>query len=258
MIRTGPVLELLRSRRGSPVHIVDPFKVPMAEAVEKAIAVERLGHPALILASTDYSRFDDLMSAYVAAVKDAVHLPVILHFPPRQGVGFPLVAAADAVMFPALLGSEDDYFVWKSYLDTLASLHRRGIGPDRCPEVLLSAALTFGPDEVTYDALRALPISGAATLRFLAEVIRLLRFDLIYLYSRSAEVPPHVCRFLRENIYPEQLIFVSGGIRSDEQINACFDAGADYVGFAGALERADWRVVLNTLCPAGAGARAAS
>lgn len=245
------VLARLRLHRGFPMHVIDPFKVPVAEAVEKAVAVRALGHPALIVASTDYDRFEERMPGYLRALKEAVDIPLILHFPPRRGAGFPMVAGADAVMFPALLGSEDDYFIWKSYLETLADLPRRGIAPDRCPELLLAAALTFGPDPICYDLLGTMPVDQQpGRLEFLAEVISLLRFDVVYLFSRYAAVAPETCRFLRDRLRPEQLIFVGGGIQTSSQINVHRDAGADFVVFAGALEHPDWRASLERLCPA--------
>jgi len=236
------------------MHVVDPFKVPVAEAVDKAVAVQRLGHPALIVASTDYEHFDEHMPGYLRMLKDAVDIPLILHFPPRRGTGLPMVAGADAAMFPALLGSRDDYFVWKSFLETVATLPRRGIPADRCPEPLLSAALTFGADDISYDLMGTVPVDGEpARLGFLADVIRMFRFDIVYLYSRFAAVSPQDCRFFREHLFPDQLIFVSGGIRSHAQIDLYHRAGADFVAFAGALEHPGWRATLEQMCPVPAG-----
>lgn len=246
----GGLLSHLQANRRTVMHVVDPFKVPVAEAAEKAVAMQRLGHPALIIASTDYDRFDTYMPDYLSAIKQASGIPLILHFPPRPGVGFPLVANADAIMFPALLNSENDYYVWKSHLETLVTLPRRGITPERCPEPLLSAALTFGADEVTYRVLGTVPVDReAGRLAFLAEVIQMFRFDLVYLYSRFAAVAPQACRFLRDRLRPDQLIFVSGGVRTREQIDAYHEAGADFVAFAGALEHPAWRTTLEQLCP---------
>jgi heptaprenylglyceryl phosphate synthase len=248
------VLAHLRLHRYHPMHVIDPFKVPVQEAVEKAVAVQGLGHPAILVASTDYERFEEHMPGYLAPLKVAVDIPLILHFPPRKGTGLPMVSGADAAMYPALLGSRDDYFVWKSYLETLATLPRRGIAPDQCPEPLLSAALTFGPDDISYGLLGTVPVDDEPSrLAFLADVIRLFRFDMVYLYSRFSAVAPRVCRFFRDHLFPEQLIFVSGGIRTREQIDLYYGAGADFVVFAGALEHPGWRSTLEQLCPAPAG-----
>ncbi|MFI9202958.1 geranylgeranylglyceryl/heptaprenylglyceryl phosphate synthase [Streptomyces sp. NPDC053048] len=228
---------------------MDPFKVPVEEAVHKAVAVERLGLPFLILASTDYQDFDARMPGYVARVKAAVRIPVVTHFPARPGTGLPVADGADAMLCPALLGSRDDYFVWKSVLETAA---RAGHGTARTrplPEMLLEAALTFGGDDVSFDAMATVPVERSPqALDFLIRVIRLLGFDVVYLYSRYEDVSPEVCRYFRQRLRPDQLIFIGGGIRTRQAIDAYIRAGADYVVFAGALEKPDWRAELERLC----------
>lgn len=242
------VRDLLLARRPSPVHVVDPFKVAVDEAVAKAVAVERLGLPFLILASTDYTDFDARMPGYVARVKAAAGIPVITHFPARAGAGLPVAPGADAMLCPALLGSRDDYFVWKSILDTAAGPPGGAGIARRPPEMLLEAALTFGADDVSFDAMETVPVERTPqALDFHLKVIRLLGFDVVYLYSRYEDVSPEVCRFFRQRLRPDQLIFIGGGIRTRRHIDAYLRAGADYVVFAGALERPDWRTELERL-----------
>ncbi|MFD0056283.1 geranylgeranylglyceryl/heptaprenylglyceryl phosphate synthase [Streptomyces sp. NPDC127168] len=243
LLDPGAVLTRLRSHPRGPVHIIDPFKVPLDEAVEKAKVLSDLGCPALILASTDYESFESHMDPYVAAIKEVSPLPVLLHFPPRRGSGFPLARGADAVMLPALLGSRDDYYVWKSYLETLVNLPGRD---DAWPELLLTVALTFGEDHKTGDLLRTVPVATTTTEqmdRYIA-VTRSFGFHMVYLYSRYTQVPPDVVRHFRRRLDPDQILFVSGNVRRREHVAAYLEAGADYVGFAGALEQGDWRSTL--------------
>lgn len=241
------VLARLRRHGPGPIHIIDPFKVPVTEAVDKALALTRHGFPAIILASTDYQEFESRMTPYVARVKAATSVPVLLHFPPRKGQGFPVVAGADAVVLPALLGSCDDYYVWKGYLETLLTLPER-LHREHWPEFLLTVALTFGEDTRTGDLLGTTPVSTAPEqLDHHIAVARSFGFHMVYLYSRYAQVPPEVCRFFRDRLHPDQLLFVSGNVRSADRIRAYLQAGADFVGFAGALEGRDWRSVLDRL-----------
>lgn len=243
--RPGEVLARLREHRPGPVHIIDPFKIPVGEAVEKAAELDRLGFAAVILASTDYESFESRMEPYVAAVKEATSLPVILHFPPRRGIGFPAVGGADAMLLPALLGSDDDYFVWKSFLETLTTLPGR-IPEESWPELLLTVALTFGEDRRTGDLLGTVPVTTSSTTemdQYLAVAVT-FGFHLVYLYSRHDQVPPEAVRHFRKMLRPEQILFVSGNVRTRRQITEYLDAGADYVGFAGALEHPDWRSTL--------------
>ncbi|MFE7278027.1 geranylgeranylglyceryl/heptaprenylglyceryl phosphate synthase [Streptomyces sp. NPDC057623] len=246
LLGPGDVLTRLRGHRRGPVHIIDPFKVPQEEAVEKAKILDDLGYPALILASTDYESFESRMDPYIAAIKEASSLPVLLHFPPRKGLGFPLARGADAVMLPALLGSRDDYYVWKSYLETLVNLP--GLS-ESWPELLLTVALTFGEDDKTGDLLGTVPVATTTTEQIdqYIAVTRSFGFHMVYLYSRYTQVPSDVVRHFRRRLHPDQILFVSGNVRRREHVTAYLEAGADYVGFAGALEQGDWRSTLGEI-----------
>ncbi|OLZ73696.1 geranylgeranylglyceryl/heptaprenylglyceryl phosphate synthase [Streptomyces sp. IMTB 2501] len=248
LLSRADVLARLRDSSPGPVHIIDPFKVPLDEAVQKAKALEELGYPALILASTDYESFESRMDPYVAAVKEVTSLPVLLHFPPRKGVGFPLARGADAVLLPALLGSRDDYYVWKSYLETLLTLPGRVDHAD-WPELLLTVALTFGEDRRTGDLLGTEPVVTSTTEQIdrYTAVARSFGFHMVYLYSRNAQVPADVVRYFRKGLDDGQILFVSGNVRRRAHVTRYLEAGADFVGFAGALEHPDWRTTLAEL-----------
>lgn len=240
------VLELLRRKKPGCLHVIDPFKVAIEIAVRRAHALQERDYPAIVLGSTDYSDFEQRMPQYIGAIKAAVDLPVLLHFPPRRPQGIPFASNADAIIWPALLGSEDDYFVWKSFLETLTYGSRRGIASESLPECILSAALTFGADDVSYRAMAVQPIDPSSIATYL-EVVNLLRLDMVYLYSRYEHVPTETCKYISRAIGADQLLIVSGGVRSREQIDAYHRAGADYVAFAGALECNDWQERLPQL-----------
>lgn len=236
------VLALLRRKKPGCLHVIDPFKVPLEVAVRRARALEDRGYPAVVLGSTDYVEFEQRMPPYISAIKAAVQLPVLLHFPPRHPAGIPFAHNADAIIWPALLGSEDDYFVWKSFLETVTYVSRRNGALDALPECILSAALTFGADDVSYRAMALQPIDSAPrSIATYADIVNLLRLDMVYLYSRYERVPPETCADIRRAIGSERVLIVSGGIRSREQIDTYHRAGADYVAFAGALECDDWQ-----------------
>ncbi|MEU4526621.1 geranylgeranylglyceryl/heptaprenylglyceryl phosphate synthase [Micromonospora ureilytica] len=236
--------EHLLKHRGTVLHVVDPFKIDVAEAVEKARAVTAAGMPALLLASTDYENFDEHMPGYVNAVRGATDIPLVLHFPPAPGQGFPTVPEADGVMLPALLGSDDAYYVWKSLLETYALSY----GETLQPQPLLSAALTFGADARSYARMGTQPIEAVREeVEKYADLARRFGFDMVYLYSRNEQVSAETCRTFRQRLDQDQLLFVSGGVRTPAQVDTYLEAGADYVVFAGALEHPDWRRTLDEL-----------
>jgi heptaprenylglyceryl phosphate synthase len=234
-----PVLTLLRERRGGPLHVIDPYKVPAAEAAEKARAVAALGFPVLLVGSTDYVDFERHMPPYLDVLRRAADLKLVLHFPPRKGVGVPVCEGASAVLRPCVLNSADEYFAG-------AAVARLPAGAGSPPEVLNSAGFIIGPDTKTFQAVGALPLAETPPeMGRYTEAIRALGFDLVYLYSRHSRVTPAAVRFFRDNINPEQLLFVSGGVRARAQVDAYLEAGADYVVFGTALESGDWRAVLE-------------
>lgn len=238
------VLAHLREHRGGLVHVIDPFKVPVGEAVAKAKAVTSAGMSFVLLASTDYENFEEHMPGYVDAVHAVTDIPVVLHFPPIPGRGFPTVPAADGLMLPALLGSDDSYYVWKSLLETYALSY----GSSNAPQPLLSAALTFGTDARSYARMGTQPVGADEDSAVsYATMSKRFGFDMVYLYSRNEYVTPATCRTFREHLDPDQLLFVSGRVRTPEQVDAFLEAGADYVVFAGALEHPNWRETLDQL-----------
>jgi heptaprenylglyceryl phosphate synthase len=242
----GPVLQRLRAARPGRLHVIDPYKVPLAEAVEKAARLQDLGFPLLLVGSTDYHDFDRHVPAYVAALKEGVDLPVVLHFPPRRGIGFPVALEADAVLFTAVLNSAATYYVWKSYLDTLNTLNVRGVRPDRHPEWIFTGGMTFRADPVSDRAVAARPVRETIpALDELATVVRAMAYDVVYLYSRCERVTLEVCRHFRAKAAPGQLLIASGGVRTRQEVEAYHAAGADYVVFGGALETPEWRDVLG-------------
>ena len=156
-----------------------------------------------------------------------------------------MVPQADGIMLPALLGSDDAYYIWKSLLETFA-LRYDDKRPH--PQPLLSAALTFGADARSYDRMGTRPVGGDERhLTEYAEMARRFGFDLVYLYSRNENVSPETCRLFREHLDKDQLLFASGRVRTPEQVDSYLNAGADYVVFAGALEHPDWRTTLDQL-----------
>lgn len=244
----GPVLDLLHRHRGRALHIIDPFKVTLATAVEKARAVREADFPLIVLGSTDYEQFDEHMPGYVEAVREASGLPVVLHFPPAAGAGIPMTANAEAVFLPAILNSSDVHFVWKSLLETFARRGERAANRIRNPEAIFSAAFTFGSDEKSSRHMGTQPTNtDPLSIEVLGSVVRLLGFDMVYLYSRVEGVPRELCRRVREQLHPEQLLFVGGGVRSRRQVEEFLDAGVDFVIFGGALEGEDWREALPAL-----------
>jgi heptaprenylglyceryl phosphate synthase len=244
------LLSYLHQHRSSLLHVIDPFKVPVEQAVNKARALQRYGFAAVILASTDWENFEDTLNPYIDEIRAAASgLPILLHFPPRLGHGMPMVSNADGLLYPFLLESNDPYFAWKSYSETAelrARLHPSGSGSQ--PAFLHLAALTFGDDKRSNAVMGVDPVEMSDQhLSHLSWGIRMLGLQGVYLYSRCSAVPNEACRYFRARMQSEQLLFASGGVRTAERALELFAAGADFVVFSGALECERWEPVLEHL-----------
>lgn len=239
--RTRELVAYLHSTKGSAVCIIDPFKLADVEVLERAEMAEALGSPFIILASTDHPNFTERMTSLVPRVSSAVSVPTLLHFPPTRGEGLPVVQGATGYLWPALLMSWDPYFVWESLLESAARWPTILAGATP-PEPILCAALTVGPDSQSESILKTHSLEeNRQAVHETARMVRMLGLDMIYLYSRNQRVSPKTCAMFRGEILPNQLIFVSGNMRSGKDIVQYLHAGADFVGFAGACEGPDWR-----------------
>ncbi|MEU1756182.1 geranylgeranylglyceryl/heptaprenylglyceryl phosphate synthase [Micromonospora matsumotoense] len=241
----APVLTALRAQAPGLLHVVDPYKVPLAEAVEKSRAVADLGHPALLVGSTDNAAFDRQVVPYVAELRERTDLPLVLHFPSIPGRGAPLCPGADAVLVHAVPNSVRSFFVSGGLTATVRAA--TALGEDR-PELLRSASFAFGSDGKTHEAVGAPPTAQDGTeLPRLVASVAAADFDLAYLLYRHGRVPEAVLRAYRRGLAPQQLLFVGGGVTSYRQVREYHDCGVDWVVVGNGLETADWRETLRRL-----------
>ncbi|GGK06725.1 hypothetical protein GCM10010123_40620 [Pilimelia anulata] len=230
------VLAALRAAAPGLLHVVDPYKVPVAEAAAKAAALARLGHPALLVGSTDNPAFDAHVAPYVAELRRHTDRYLVLHFPPVRGRGAPVCPGADAVLLHVVLDSADPYP--GAAADTARAVAELP-GP---PVVLRSASFAFGPDPKTAAAAGANPSAeDPAALAPYLDAVAGGDFDLAYLLSRHGRVSRAVCRLFRARLGSRRLLFVGGGVRTAGRVRAYADSGADWVVAGTALERPDWR-----------------
>jgi FAD/FMN-containing dehydrogenase/heptaprenylglyceryl phosphate synthase len=246
-LSTVPVTVLTALRAQSPglLHVVDPYKVPPAEAIEKSRAVADLGHPVLLVGSTDNAAFDQQVAPYVADLRERTDLPIVLHFPSIPGRGAPLCPGADAVLVHAVPNSLRSFFVSGGTAETVLAAAALGA---EAPELLRSASFAFGSDGKTHEAVGAQPTAegGAELLRLVAAVAS-GGFDLAYLLYRHGRVPEEVLRAYRRGLASQQLLFVGGGVSSYRQVRQYHDCGADWVVVGNGLETAGWRQTLREL-----------
>jgi len=241
-----------RSANGAKValHVVDPFKVHVEEAVIKARFLAEMHPPAtrtLVIGSTDIPEPLPAISAYVAKLrKEAPEVRYVTHFPPSMPEGHPLVTAADAVLATVVLNSRSAFFAAGSLQ---ATLERAAQSPGG-PVLIRCAAITFGTDGKSWQAVRAAPVQeDDPRLPEFAGNINTGQFAVVYLFSRMKPLGSAVIRCLRSLIAPRVVLIASGHIASRAQVREYWGAGADCVVIGSALERPDWRQRMSELLP---------
>ncbi|WP_186827147.1 geranylgeranylglyceryl/heptaprenylglyceryl phosphate synthase [Shimia ponticola] len=228
--------------------MIDPFKMPISEIVEKAKFVESMGSPFILLGSTDYVDFDNVMLDVVSEVKANVSLPVATHFPSGKNGGLPYVDGVDFVIAPAIFNSDSPQFLWKCLLETYRDLGVRSSENRSVPVPILSAAATFGIDEKSARYLNVQGLHQNETdAGRLAEFANRFGFQIVYLFSRHGAVEPSMVRSIRAKLADDIMIFVGGGVRVPQDIDDYVSAGADFVVFGTAGEVDDWRNVFSSL-----------
>ena len=241
-------IEFFQRHSGRCIHIIDPFKVPPEEVVLKAITLEELGAPFLLLGSTDYEDFGSVMASLVARIREKVSVPIVSHFPPLRRGGLPFVRGIDVIIAPAVLTSENPQFVWKSLLETYREFGKAEAKGESVPNAMLSAAFTFGEDPKSRRYMDTHSISQSeASGEELARIVRHFGFHFVYLYSRNSKIELSLVRLVRQRLDRKIQLFVGGGVKSRVDVDRYIDAGADYVVFGASGERNEWREVFEKL-----------
>lgn len=242
----GTILEKLLNNRKSPLHVIDPYKISEIDAAEKAKVITQIGFPVILIASTDNNDFHNIIPRYLNYIKQATDLDIITHFPPERGKGFPLCNNTDAVLTSLILNSEDRYFREQSQAETIKIMNHST--DFKQIELLNSAAITFGNDYKSYRYVKAANVNfNSISLEKYAKMLKSQNPDIVYLFSRHRPISIDVCRYFRKNLFSRQLLFISGCIKTRDQINSYLQAGADFVVFGGALESNHWHKALNEI-----------
>lgn len=171
-------------------------------------------------------------NAFVAQVKAATSLPVVL-FP---GDVSQFTPAADAILLLSLISGRNPEYLIGSHVAVAPALKRSKM------EVLPTGYILIDGGRVTsvQYVSQTLPIPADKVDIAVATAIagEQLGMKLIYLEAGSGAinpVPQRLIAAVRSQI--DIPIIVGGGIRSVEQLNAAFAAGADVVVIGNAIEQ---------------------
>lgn len=224
----------------NPLVVIDPFKINLTEAKQKAKFLKDLGINVLILAGTDSHSLEKWIKSYVVEIKKEVDINIIVNFPPSYPNGFISFKDADATIFSHVLNSEEEYFRLKSFnIDQLKS--SRAVDENFC-NVLTCAGITFGDDAKSRQWVGAVPVDKKelTLIRFM-DRIRQNKYDIVYLFSRYETVDLDVCKYIKNNLAENQLLIVSGGFSAKKSIETYLQNGVNYIACCSAFEIPNWK-----------------
>lgn len=228
----------LQENKGKIIHVIDPFKSSMAEAVEKAKFFSEVC-PFIIIGSTDNDIYHEIVPEMIQKIKESIDVSIFTHFPPKTEMGYPSCADADAVIATSVLNSGMDY-----YRDN--SMNRQSlketVSKGGVINIIPCSAITLGDDKKSKKYVDAQPVSSQKqSIDRVLDNFILPSEGIFYLYSRNCLVDTHICKYVRSRVDSRVVLIVSGCIREKEQADCLIESGADYVAVGTLFESMNWK-----------------
>jgi phosphoglycerol geranylgeranyltransferase len=217
--------------------VIDPLDYA---SLDDAVKSARLAYEAgsdLIVVGGSTGVQGQALDTTVKEIQKAVDVPVNL-FPGNIAT---VTGTADSIYFMSMLNSRNPY--WISEAQTLAAPVIRKIGIEPLP----TAYIVVGEGSTVSWVGDAKPIpldkpKIAAAMALAAEMMG-FRFILTDAGSNPPNpVPPEMIGAVRHVIKPDTFYIVAGGIRTEAQVRADIQAGADAVQIGTVIEEANGSV----------------
>jgi geranylgeranylglyceryl phosphate synthase family protein len=236
---------------GQVIHAIDPFKIGPDVARRKTALLQEIGSPFVLLASTDFDE-EFKLEEYVNDIRSASELPIITHFPPVVGRGYPIVPNTNAVLLTAVLNSSETYF-------SCTNLNRRSVREtnfNHGPFVrrIYSAAITLGNDCKSARLVYARPVGyDTSHIKDYLNRISEEMVTVVYLFSRHAILRPELCTEIRRCLPRNCVMIVSGCISTRHDAERLLEAGAQFAVVGTAFEGKDWEIQMGRFLKVGVG-----
>ncbi|WP_347923791.1 geranylgeranylglyceryl/heptaprenylglyceryl phosphate synthase [Pontimicrobium sp. SW4] len=174
---------------------------------------------------------DSVITSFVSEVKKQTKLPVVL-FP---GDINQITEAADAILFLSLISGRNPEYLIGKQVEAVSKLRQTNLEVIPTGYILIENGKETSVQKVT----KTIPMSRNNIQEIVdtAKAAELLGMKLIYLEAGSGALHP-INSSIISSVKQELKIplIVGGGIRSNEQLNNTFQAGADIVVIGTAFE----------------------
>lgn len=211
------------------ILLIDPDKTPVDLAKSLVIQWQNRGGAAIFVGSSLLIQSD--FDAYVKSLKEVAEIPLIL-FP---GDGTQISSHADAILLLSLVSGRNAEYLIGKHVESAFALKKSGIDIIPTAYMLIEGGAITSVQYMT----QTLPIpKGKADIAAAtALAAQMLGQKLIYLEAGSgAKYPVDISIIQAVKAHSQLPIIVGGGLRSKEQINEAWNAGADFVVVGTAIE----------------------
>jgi phosphoglycerol geranylgeranyltransferase len=227
--------DLFRSRIAGPglVILIDPDKTSAGDAAFRACVAETEGAACILVGGTYVA--EGVVARVSRAVRRICHLPLIL-FPGASSPASSLTGDADAFLCPIVYTSQEPRFLTGWHIQAEAVARSCGLSSIPMGYILVGDG---PPRTAAATATLSCPVPPSD----IAEAVKLSRtsvmmgMSLVYLDAGSGAlqiVPGAMIRAVREAITVP--LVIGGGVRDARGVEACVDAGADWIVVGNALE----------------------
>ena len=166
----------------------------------------------------------------ISSLKERTHLPIIL-FP---GDVTQISEAADAILFLSLLSGRNPTYLIEKHIESVPILEKSRLEIIPTGYILIESGTETAVQRVTGTA----PIKDAGLISQTAKAGEYLGMQLIYLEAGSGAkhpVPEAVIKLSKNKL--KIPLIVGGGIRTKQQLDQAYKAGADLVVIGTAFEK---------------------
>ncbi|WP_115460995.1 geranylgeranylglyceryl/heptaprenylglyceryl phosphate synthase [Winogradskyella aurantiaca] len=175
---------------------------------------------------------DSRTDAVIKEIKKHTALPVVI-FP---GDTNQISASADALLFLSLIsGRNPDYLIGK-HVTAVPKIIEAGLDVIPTAYILIEGGSVSAVERVS--KTKPLSINNIETIVKTAKAGELLGMNLVYLEAGSGAsfpIPEEVIRAVKNNLNIP--LIVGGGVKTKEQLEAAYEAGADMVVVGTAFEQ---------------------
>lgn len=208
--------------------LIDPDKQTLQESTKKAAIINQIGADMIFVGG---SLVTNSVSQTVQAIKSASDKPVIL-FP---GAVSQFCTQADALILPCLISGRNPQYLIGSFVEAAGMIKKSGIETVSTAYILIDGGKRTAVEYISNTT--PLPADKPDLAAATAMAGEMLGMKAVYLEAGSGALNPvskQIISTVKQSV--DIPVIVGGGIKTAQQMQTAFDAGASVVVIGTAFE----------------------